>query len=239
MDSFNITNIKIQKANAFKKHNKIQKIASLFRLIEIGLVLALISRFSIQLPVAVRNSSEYFKDLTVTLVSPQFVFVLGNVIVITLFAKSGQFSCQSSNGKNSSTGLYEEFVEKSQGAHQYEAGCGEKQVTYVEYKVTENNSTSLESKTYNRSQSEKLKRPNSNECCRELRRSATERCRKNIDSDKELEKSPCPEDKMSNEEFRCTTEDKMSSEEFRCTIEAFIARQKRFRKDEENSYVLE
>ncbi|KAJ6402827.1 hypothetical protein OIU84_014856 [Salix udensis] len=130
------------------------------------------------------------------------------------------------------------LLRKSQGAHQYEAGCGEKQVTYVEY-ITEDNSTSLESKTYNRSQSEKSKRPNSNKSCRELRRSATERCRKSIDSNKELEKSSCPEDKMSNEEFRCMTEDKMSNEEFRCTIEAFIARQKRFRKDEENSYVLE
>ncbi|KAI5592195.1 hypothetical protein BDE02_04G135800 [Populus trichocarpa] len=229
MDSFNITNIKIEKANAIKKHRKIQKIASLFRLIEIGLVLALISRFSIQLPVAVRNSSEYFKDLTVTLVSPRFVFVLGNVIVITLFAKSGQFSCQDSNGKNSSTDLYEEFVEKSeksQGTHHYEAECREKQVTYAEHKVTEDNSTSLESEKYHRSQSERLKRPNSNKPCRELRRSATEGCRKSIGSDEELEKRPCPEDKMSNEEFRCT-------------IEAFIARQKRFRIDEENSYVLE
>ncbi|CAK7329669.1 unnamed protein product [Dovyalis caffra] len=229
MDSFNTTNVKIEKASAIKKHRKIQKIASLFRLIEIGLVLALISRFSIQLPVAVRNSSEYFKGLTVTLVSPRFIFVLGNVIVITLFAKSGQFSGQESNGKSSSTDLYEEFVqksEKSQGTHQYEAESRERQVIYVEYKVTEDASTSLESKKYNRSQSEKLKRPNGNKSCRELRRSATEKCRKSIDSDKESEKSSFPEDKLSNDEFRCA-------------IEAFIARQKRFRIDEENSYILE
>ena len=110
MDSFNTTNIRIEKAKAIKKHRKIQKIASLFRLIEIGAVLALISRFSIELPVAVRNSSEYFKDLTVILVSPRFVFVLGNMIIITLFAKSGQFSGHHSNGKNPSSDLYDEFV---------------------------------------------------------------------------------------------------------------------------------
>ncbi|KAJ6906167.1 hypothetical protein NC652_023806 [Populus alba x Populus x berolinensis] len=216
MDSFNITSIKIEKAKAIKKHRKIQKIASLFRLIEIGVVLALISRFSIQLPVAVKNSSEYFKDLTVILASPRFVFVLGNMIVITLFAKSGQFSGQDSNGKNPSTDLYDEFVEKS------EKKCREKQVTYVEYKVTEDTSTSLERKKYHRSQSEKLERPDSS---RELRRSATDKCRKTIDSAKESEKSSSPEEKMSNDEFRST-------------IEAFIARQKRFLIDEENSYIL-
>ncbi|KAJ6896678.1 hypothetical protein NC651_022766 [Populus alba x Populus x berolinensis] len=225
MDSFNITSIKIEKAKAIKKQRKIQKIASLFRLIEIGVVLALISRFSIQLPVAVKNSSEYFKDLTVILASPRFVFVLGNMIVITLFAKSGQFSGQDSNRKNPSTDLYDEFVEKSeksQETHQYEAECREKQVTYVEYKVTEDTSTSLERKKYHRSQSEKLERPDSS---RELRRSATDKCWKTIDSAEESEKSSSPEDKMSNDEFRST-------------IEAFIARQKRFLIDEENSYIL-
>ncbi|KAJ6716793.1 TRANSMEMBRANE PROTEIN [Salix koriyanagi] len=225
MDSFNTTNIRVEKAKSIKKHRKIQKIASLFRLIEIGAVLALISRFSIQLPVAVRNSSEYFKDLTVILVSPRFVFVLGNMIIITLFAKSGQFSSQHSNGKNPSSDLYDEFVEKSeksQETHQYEAECIEKQVTYVEYKVTEDTSTSLKRKKYHRSQSEKLERPDSG---RELRRSATDKCRKTIDSGKGSEKSFSPEDKMSNDEFRST-------------IEAFIARQKRFRIDEENSYIL-
>ncbi|KAJ6346025.1 hypothetical protein OIU78_008634 [Salix suchowensis] len=139
--------------------------------------------FSIQLPVAVRNSSEYFKDLTVILVSPRFVFVL-------------------------------EKSEKSQETHQYEAECIEKQVTYVEYKVTEDTSTSLKRKKYHRSQSEKLERPDSG---RELRRSATDKCRKTIDSGKGSEKSFSPEDKMSNDEFRST-------------IEAFIARQKRKRR---------
>lgn len=230
MDSINITNFKTEKANAIKKHRQIQKIASFFRLIEICLILALISRFSIQLPVAVKNSNNYFRDLTVILVSPHFVFVIGNVIVITLFARSGQFSGQDPNGKNSGTKLYEEFVEKSeksQGMHKYETESTEKRVTYVEYKVTEDTGTGLERKNYQRSQSEKYRRPNCNKSCRELRRSATEKCRRSaIDSAKGLEKKSCPEDNMSNEEFRCT-------------IEAFIERQKRFRIDEENSYILE
>lgn len=225
MDSFSISNIKLEKANAMKKHRQLQKIANFFRFLEIFIVLALISRFSVQLPVAVKNSSEYFKDLTVILVSPRFVFIIGNAIVITLFAKSGQFSGQDPSGKNSRTDLYDEFVEKSeriQSLHGYEAGNSDRQSSSVEYIVTEETSPSAEIKNYQRSESEKLDRGTRNKLCRELRRSATEKCRESVGSGEGWMKISYPEDRMSNEEFRCT-------------VEAFIARQKRFRRDEENS----
>ncbi|KAJ9128790.1 hypothetical protein P3X46_034472 [Hevea brasiliensis] len=225
MDSFTIRHIKLEKANAIKKHRPLQKIANLFRFLEICVVLALISKFSIQLPVAVKNSSEYFKDLTVVLGSPRFVFILGNAIVITLFAKSGQFSGHDSTGKKSGTDLYEEFVEKSessQGLHQYEAGHTEKQSSSVECTVAEETCATVEIKNYRRSQSEKLDRGTCNKSCRELRRSVTEKCRESIESVEGWMKISYPEDSMSNEEFRST-------------VEAFIARQKRFRRDEENS----
>ncbi|KDP41769.1 hypothetical protein JCGZ_26787 [Jatropha curcas] len=230
-------NIKLKKANALKKHRQLQKIANFFRFIEVCIVLALISRFSIRLPVAVKNSSEYFKDLTVILVSPRFVFVLGNVIVITLFAKSGQFSSQDSTGKNSRTDIYEEFLQKSErshGMHLYEPQNKAKQSinrgkqgACVQHTVTgEETRAALEIKNYQRSQSEKLLiKANPNKSCRELRRSATEKFKENVESSEGWVKISYPEDSMSNEEFRCT-------------VEAFIARQKRFRRDEE-TYVLE
>ncbi|EEF49436.1 conserved hypothetical protein [Ricinus communis] len=225
MDSFNICNIKLQKANAIKKHRQLQKIANLFRFIEICLVLALISRFSIGLPVAVKNSSEYFKDLTVILASPRFIFIVGNAIVITLFAKSGQFSAQDSTGKKSTNDFYEEFVrksERSRGMHRYEVECRQKQSTCVQEKVTEEAVASLEIKKYQRSQSQKLEQANRSNSCKELRRVATEKCRRSVDNSEGWMKISYPEDSMSNEEFRCT-------------VEAFIARQKRIRRDEENS----
>lgn len=225
MGSFNIINIKVEKENAMKKHRQLQKFANLFRFIEICLILALISRFSVGLPVAVKNSAEYFKDITVILLSPRFVFILGNAIVITLFAKSGQFSGQDPSEKNSRTDLYEEFVEKSernQIMQRYEAGNRGKQSSCVECIVTEATCTSVESKNYQRSRSEKLDRVTINKPCIQLRRSATEKCRGSADSGEGWVKVSYPEDNMSNEEFRCT-------------VEAFIARQKRFRKDEENS----
>ncbi|KAH0732324.1 hypothetical protein KY285_003255 [Solanum tuberosum] len=48
----------------------------------------IISRFSIQLPI----STDYVKGFGVTLISPRFVFVLVNIIVIILFFKSGHSS---------------------------------------------------------------------------------------------------------------------------------------------------
>ncbi|KAJ8763540.1 hypothetical protein K2173_002423 [Erythroxylum novogranatense] len=223
MDSYNFCNIRVEKANAIKKHRQIQKITNLFRVVEICLVLALVSWFSIPLPVAVKNSGGYFKGLTVFLVSPQFVFVIGNVIVITLFAKSGRFSGQDSKGNSSRFDLYEEFVEKSQGMHRCESGHTAKQSSCVKHLVTESTNSSMEIKNYRRSQSQTFQRPKSSKPCKELRRAVTETLRTS-DSREGLVEKPYAEDNMSNEEFRCA-------------VETFIARQKQLRIDEEK-YVI-
>ncbi|ONI02471.1 hypothetical protein PRUPE_6G200500 [Prunus persica] len=63
----------------------------------------------------VKNSGFYFQDISGFVVSPRFVFVVGNIIVIILLVKSGKFS-----GKDSSTGadLYDEFVHNSEKNHE-------------------------------------------------------------------------------------------------------------------------
>lgn len=191
------------------------------------MVLFLVSRLSLQLPHAVKSSGGYFRDLSVVLVSPRFVFIVGNAIVIILFAKSGQFSARDSdkNGFFGADDLYEEFVKNSDKNH--------KQICrdIVEYKVkqrtacTENSSRALvqakHGKNYARSNSENIEhqkiKPH-----RQLRRSETEKLGENMIkySGEGSAKSWHPEDAMSNEEFR----DK---------VEAFIARQQRFRLEEE------
>ncbi|OMO75641.1 hypothetical protein COLO4_25968 [Corchorus olitorius] len=227
MDTFDI---KLEKRNAILKHRQLSKIASLFRLVELCVVLVLISRFTTtQLPVAVKNSGEYFRGLSDVLVSPRFVFIVGNVIVITLFAKSGQFSAQDPNGKSSGTDIYEEFVEKSEKSHaihRYEVESREKQIkknNRVEEKVVSLTvHTSKGTKNYKRSQSENLRR---NKACQlQLRRLESEKYIKPNDSDDEkmVTKSSFPEDGMSNEQFRDT-------------VEAFIARQKKLLREEEYS----
>lgn len=225
MDSLHFKNIKVEKRayRSTEKNCQLRKIASLFRVIEICVLLVLLSRFSTQLPIAVKNSGEYFRDLKVVLVSPQFVFILGNVIIITLFAQSRRFSARDSTTKND---LYDEFLEKSEKSRnnrQTETQFQDKQV------ICEDTSddkhvvhTDEVAKTYKRSQSENLHHENRVKVHRVLRRSVTEKCR---------ESALCAE--MGKSEKNPFPEDSLSSEEFRRTVEAFIARQQKSLRDEE------
>ncbi|XP_044488620.1 uncharacterized protein LOC123213289 [Mangifera indica] len=222
MDSFQINNIKVGKANGVAKKPQFRKMASLFRVVEICVLLVVVARILAHLPLAVKSSSEHFKDLTVVLVSPRFVFIIGNLIVFILFAKSGQFSAQDSTGKNPQKDCFEEFWEKGekiQNTYWYELKNRKKQSICEENAVNEGTHTSCKSISYRRSQSEKLSKS-----CQELRRSDTENCRKSTNSGNRSAKNSHSEDNMSNEEFRRT-------------IEAFIARQQRFRMEEEYSMI--
>ena len=113
MGSLNSHKPKPGKANTILKHRHLRKIAKLLRYIEFCVVLVLISRLSIQLPLAVKNSSEYFRGFSGFMVSPRFVFLIGNVIIITLFAQSGQFSAQGPARDNPEPDLYQEFLQNS------------------------------------------------------------------------------------------------------------------------------
>ncbi|XVF67746.1 hypothetical protein PTKIN_Ptkin10aG0146900 [Pterospermum kingtungense] len=228
MDTFDI---KLEKRNAMLKHRQLSRVANLVRFVEFFVVLVLISRFTIQLPVAVKNSGDYFRGLSVVLVSPRFVFIVGNVIVITLFAKAGQFSAQDSASKSSAADLYEEFLEmseKRQAIHRCEIENRGKQSTKrivgEEKIVSVNVHKPKGAKNYRRSKSEKW--INSNKACQQLRRSESEKYRKNNDSDGQemVMKTSYPEDGLSNEQFRST-------------VEAFIAKQKRLLREEEYAVI--
>jgi hypothetical protein len=216
MDSFNFYDIKVEKANAMLKHRQLQKIANLFRVIEVCVVLLLISRLSMQLPLAVRNSGGYFRDLTVVLASPRFVFVVGNAIVITLFAKSGQFSARDSTRKTSGFDLCEEFIkntEKNQKVHPDETtGYLDKHATCVESTVKDYRRTQSYSQNSTSRVCEKSRRV--------LRLSETQMFRSSSRSCEGLAKNSSPDDEISDEDFQRK-------------VEAFIAQQQRFRREEE------
>ncbi|GMI83591.1 hypothetical protein HRI_002028400 [Hibiscus trionum] len=222
MDAFNV---KLEKRNATLKHRQLRKVASLLRFLEFCVVLILISRFTFHLPVAFKSSGEYFRGLSLFLVSPRFVFIVGNVIVITLFVKAGQFSPQD---RTSGTDLYDEFVEKSkknQMIYRYGIEYREKQ---SKKSVDEERKLSLHVhttskgtiKSYRRTQSENLNRKNCNKACKQLKKSRSEKYIKHSDSNEKTVKSSYPEDGL-------------SSEQFRNTVEAFIARQKKLLREEE------
>ncbi|XP_062021743.1 uncharacterized protein LOC133738263 [Rosa rugosa] len=236
MDSINFYDIKAEKTNAILRYRQLRKIGNFFRLLEVFVVLLLISRLSLQLPNAVKNSGFYFRDISGFMFSPRFVFVVGNIIVIILFAKSGRFSAKDSSTGGSGGDFYDEFVQNSEKNQKIRRD-------EIEYKVNQStcdggivpvqthsslevkNYTRSQSENYTRSQSENLKRELCQNSRRVLRRSETEMFKKNIKSgEKKVPETVFPEDGMSNEEFRCK-------------VEAFIARQQKFRLQEEYSVI--
>ncbi|KAK8518759.1 hypothetical protein V6N13_017969 [Hibiscus sabdariffa] len=214
MDAFDI---KLENRNVISKQHQLCNMANLLRFFEVCILLVLISRFTTCLPVAFRNSGEYLRGLSVVLVSPRFVFVVGNAIIITLFVKAGQFTTPKND-------LYEEFVEKSEKihtTHRYETE--RKRVPRAEEKkiVSFNVNISTERKNFRRTKSENLKlMKNGKQYCNQLQRSGSENIVKCADPKRESAKNLCPEDGMSNEQFRDT-------------VEAFIARQKKLLREEE------
>ncbi|KAI5669118.1 hypothetical protein M9H77_18971 [Catharanthus roseus] len=211
MDSFGFhNNIKAEKANAMLRYKRLKKITAMFRLIEICIFLIIISRFTTQLPIAFKISGEYFKGLSVSSISPLFVFILGNAIVIVLFLKSGQLSSKNGESNDGKLDLYDEYVkncERNREAYNQEIKKQRKQSSFVSSKKeVVISDPPKEKKMMHRSHSENLKEVVAKG--RQLRRTETEIRRK-------------------------SAEEEMSSEEFRRTVEAFIARQQRFLREEE------
>lgn len=204
MDSIKFHDIRSEKAYAISSYRRIQRITIVFRFVEVLIFLIVLSRFS-NFPVKV--SSEYFREIFITLISPKFVFVIGNVIVIALILISGQFPGKSSD-------FYDEYVEKCANYNPKVAiNKGEKKVPpdaycYVGRASEPTRYRSSEKKLIRRVQSENHVKAVEEERRHDLKRTVSEKY----------------ETKAANE---------MSSEEFRHTVEAFIERQQRFLREEE------
>ncbi|KAK4340354.1 hypothetical protein RND71_041816 [Anisodus tanguticus] len=202
METLNFHNIKLEKANAILRYKNRRRVTILFRFIEFCIFFVVISRFSTQLPLT-------FKGLGVTLISPRFVFVLGNTIVIILLLKSGQSSAKDSSTNSVKIDLYDEYKQK----------CSMNKEAYCEQSKKQSilEQRQLVEKKLHRSHSDNFTSLSRDDMPRkELIRSATIGCRKVI-----------------NTESVKSIEGEMSNEEFRRTVDAFIARQQRFLRAEE------
>ncbi|XP_073128268.1 uncharacterized protein [Henckelia pumila] len=206
MDMLKFHDVRIEKANAISRYRRLERIATLFRFVELCFFLIIVSKFSNQFPFSLKSSGEYFRGI---LISPRFVFVVGNVIILVLFLKSGEFSTK--NGEKPADDLYEEYVEK----------CRRNQDTCV---AEEKMAASQHGRKYGVCSDErKIHRSCSDQNLvkatahgHQLRRSMTEQCRNYSGSSSKAE-------------------DNMSGEEFRRTVEAFIARQQRSLREEEST----
>lgn len=224
MDSFKFDDIRIEKAHAISRYRRIRKITTLFRFLELFVFLIAVSRFSAQFASSVVKlpAGEYFRGISLTLISPRFVFLLGNAIVVVLFLKSGRFSA--SSGEKAAD-FYDEYVEKCRRNQQPLSKLDEKKAS---------GAYDCGVPKMHRSKSENLERMKSGEehRRRQLRRSVTERRRESPDCERRLVASPA---KATEKCFY--EEDEMSGEEFRRTVEAFIARQQRYLREEEEDDV--
>ncbi|XP_010315308.1 uncharacterized protein [Solanum lycopersicum] len=212
MESLNFPNIKSEKANAMIRYKKRQRVTMFFRFIEFCIFFLVISRFSTQLPL------NYFK----TLITPRFVFVLVNAIVIILFFKSGNSSAKNSSTDSVKFDLYDEYTQKysiyyEQSIAVKEANCDQQSIV-AERRLEKRIHRSHSENTLCLAHDEKKTR-------KRMNRSATIGCLKNIDTE-----SVKPA--MTTKSYSYP-EDGMSNGEFRKTIEAFIARQQRLLKEEE------
>lgn len=247
----------------------------MLRVVEVCVVLVLISRLSLKLPVAVKNSSEYLREFSLAMNSPRFVFLIGNVIIITLFAQSGQFSTQGSSERNvpAEPDIYQEIVQKNRTEHVEkqsmrtedgggiekwrikgdiekhpesddgiygEEGCDgikNKRIeggkpNWAEEGVmkTGDAGVGLEVKKgccYRRCETEVFNKPPSR--VRVLRRCESEKKRR-----ESIEEAAAAGEEIVMAGISCP-EDDMSNEEFRRTVEAFIAKQQRIRREEDYS----
>ncbi|GMH25180.1 hypothetical protein Nepgr_027023 [Nepenthes gracilis] len=221
------------------RFHRFRRIEKLFRFVELYLVLALLFWLSTRLPFSAKLSGKYFRQLSGLLVSPLFVFIFGNAIVITLIAKSGQFSKTTNDAGRE---LYEDLRSDNFGAipDPEVVVYQDKEIVYQDKEIIcEENATPAmrEDKVsnvtemelvYRRYQSEDSERENNGEMMPDemLRGSETYICRKRANyGDESDEDKVYPDGGLSNEEFRRT-------------IEAFIAKQVKFHRDESQAVVL-
>ncbi|KAL6011377.1 hypothetical protein ACLOJK_001823 [Asimina triloba] len=219
--------VKTEKSNAMQRFRHVRKLAVLFRFLEACFALCLLSWLSARLPFAVRFSGDCFRHASVVLVSPLFVFLLGNVIVLTLLAKSGSFSGRTpAAGESPGVDLYDEFLKSSSENRQrigtespppLQRGPTTDEVMFEDKAVCVVH-TYTDGRRSERSLSERFPRA---EKAAQMRRCETE------------------VEKKGGECGGGMSELEMSSEEFRRKIEAFIAKQQRFRREEFMAIILQ
>lgn len=221
MESKLFDNVKFEKERAIARFNRSHRVAKLWQIIEVSVLLGLVSWCSTRAPAVLRLAGGYFAAFSNYLFNHHVVFLIGNAIIVLLLTLFRDSSVSISGGRD----FYDDYVKYSEAAaaahsrdsalpprtdteDAVESGGGdcEKQIVVrAEEKkpisqcddlaaVIEKASRQIE--RFQRTQSEILKREITVRRAPLLRRSETNNCRKADSSDAaEIEK-------LSNEEFR-------------------------------------
>ncbi|KAG7535796.1 hypothetical protein ISN45_Aa08g031880 [Arabidopsis thaliana x Arabidopsis arenosa] len=249
MDSFDIDNVKAEKAKALRRFNRFRRIGRFFRAAEICVALLFIFWTLTRLPFVVQISGVFLRRIAAVISTPLFVFLLGNSIVVVLLTKSSDQTTTTA-AASAETEIYQAFVRSVENRSKpsdedltEEIVYDDKQVIVTDLNsnpnlmVDENiphveiDSDSSPSKVvYRRSKSDVSGKQSPEAKVmmmmkRSLQRSETEKCCRKTENDDSEEEKNYPEDNLSNEEFQKT-------------IEAFIAKQRMFRRQESLAVVV-
>lgn len=266
MDPFDFDSLKSEKATAILRHDHFKSIAKLFRVLEIFLGLVFFSWTSTRLPFAVKISGEYFRQFISIIISPLFIFLICNVIVLILLFKAGNifsgahYTCSISSSETVSE-FYEGFIKNGENSisltdaisspvpESVEIEYQDKQTIFEVSKgktgISSANSSDVSSEVADRS-------PIIQETISELKtygRSQSEHLDFIRDS-VEKEENHGKLRRLGTEKCRKVANpgevpeetvyvfDELSNEEFQKTIEAFIAKQIKFHQEEKLAIVL-
>ncbi|KAK1363552.1 putative TRNA--methyltransferase non-catalytic subunit trm6MTase subunit trm6 [Heracleum sosnowskyi] len=244
--AFDFDNMKTEKQNAMLRYRRLGNLTKLFRILELCLLLIFISWTSSRIPFLLKISKHYIRQLISIIISPLFIFVLSNVIVLTLLVKSGQFTTKSpSSTEKSDTNLYSEFTNNIEISANSDAEnhsvVSEEEVVYQDKEIVGEINT-VESKLCSDSIAEvKLQPENSILDEKVLHRSQSEDSKTEIweKPGKELRQSEgemCPKNETSGKS-KAEIVEELSNEEFQRAIEAYIEKQLMFHKQEKFSIV--
>lgn len=230
--------------------NHLRTIGYLFRTIECLLFLAMLSRLSHNLPLALTLLRDFLTDVVITVISPRFGFVIGNALVLTLFLKTSSSSSGGHRRRSmSSTALHKQNPPRCKPSTECRIVTGTGSISSRVHSTAVPSTEGIRtSRCYRRINSEKtlVKRERMEEKKDQnlvLRRVKTET---RLAGQDQQQGCGCEEMGIKNEEkdpingdFRCLKvvnhypEDHMSSDDFRRTIEDFIARKQRYLHEEE------
>ncbi|GMN29385.1 hypothetical protein TIFTF001_002424 [Ficus carica] len=242
-----------EKSSAYTTtYNRFTSLAKLsVRFLELCVALALLAWIFARIPLAVEISGDCFRQFSGVFSNPLFVFFLCHVILVSLMANSGQFSGWGRTiAGDANAELYDAVVNcedetriVSDAAENDVASRETEEIVYEDKQVvSEENMTAITGGEtpeasaesgpdsdcprvlYRRWQSENFERESADDNSETLRRSESDKCLDIVVSGKE-EINPITGDSHPHDE--------LSDEDFNRTVEAFIAKQLKFRRQED------
>ncbi|GLJ19341.1 hypothetical protein SUGI_0348450 [Cryptomeria japonica] len=119
MDYGEMDTVKVEKMKAMKKFKRNRKAKKYLRYALVAASAVVLSWSSVWIPVVLQTTAFYFRFACTLVTSSRFVFIMCNVIILTLAAKSGQLSSPAGGSNPGTPYFYDEYVKSSESRPKY------------------------------------------------------------------------------------------------------------------------